>query len=125
MMMTRLMAFDLVPSIPVVVTLLASVAIGVSLPSAPGYVGVYHAFAAGALMVFGIDEEVAVGFAIFSHAVDIIPSIVMGLIAMVLEGLGCPLQHTALFRSFGAFRPGRLSFLRLYPACPGLHRSHC
>jgi uncharacterized protein (TIRG00374 family) len=87
-MMMRLMAFELEPSIPVVVVLLAGIALGVSLPSAPGYVGVYHAFAAGALTLFGIDEEVAVGFAIFSHAVDIIPGILFGIVSMVLEGLG-------------------------------------
>ncbi|MCP4198450.1 MAG: flippase-like domain-containing protein [Proteobacteria bacterium] len=87
-MMFRLMAFDLEPSIPVGLVLLASIALGVSLPSAPGYVGVYHAFAAGALILFGVDEEVAVGFAIFSHAADIIPSVVFGIVSMVLEGLG-------------------------------------
>jgi uncharacterized protein (TIRG00374 family) len=86
--MLRLMAFDLEPSIPVGLVLLASIAFGVSLPSAPGYVGVYHAFAAGALILFGVDEEVAVGFAIFSHAADIIPSVVFGIVSMVLEGLG-------------------------------------
>jgi hypothetical protein len=86
--MFRLMAFDLEPSLPVGLVLLASIAFGVSLPSAPGYVGVYHAFAAGALILFGVDEEVAVGFAIFSHAADIIPSVVFGIVSMVLEGLG-------------------------------------
>ncbi len=87
-MLLRLMAFELEPSMPVALVLLASIALGVSLPSAPSYVGVYHAAAAWALTLFGIDEEVAVGFAIFSHAVDIIPGIALGIVSMILEGLG-------------------------------------
>jgi hypothetical protein len=87
-MMMRLMAFELEPSIPVVVVLLASIALGVSFPSLPGYMGVYHAAAVFALTLFGVGKEVALGFAIFCHAVDIIPGIVFGLVSMVLEGLG-------------------------------------
>lgn len=86
-MLLRLVAFDLPASLPIVFVLVTSLSLGVSLPSAPAYVGVYHAFAAGALMLFGIDEEVALGYAIFSHIVDILPSYVLGTASMILEGL--------------------------------------
>lgn len=87
LMLLRLLAFDLPATLPVVFVLLTSLSLGVSLPSAPAYVGVYHAFAAGALMLFGIDEEVALGYAIFSHLTDIVPSYFLGGASMILEGL--------------------------------------
>ncbi len=86
-MLLRLVAFELPATLPVVLVLLTSISLGVALPSAPAYVGVYHAVTVGALTLFGIDEEVAVGFAIFSHLVDIVPSSLLGAVSMFLEGL--------------------------------------
>ncbi|MCP4603215.1 MAG: flippase-like domain-containing protein [Proteobacteria bacterium] len=86
-MLLRLAAFDLPATVPIVLVLLTSISLGVSLPSAPAYVGVYHAFTVGALTLFGIEEEVAVGFAIFCHFTDILPSVLFGMTSMLLEGL--------------------------------------
>lgn len=86
-MFLRLAAFELPLSIPLVLVLLTGISLGVSLPSAPGYVGVYHAFAAAALTLFGVEPAVAVGFAIFCHLVDVVPSIALGAICMALEGV--------------------------------------
>jgi hypothetical protein len=59
----------------------------VALPSAPGYVGVYHAAAAFALGILGVDASVAAAFGLFSWAVDIISGDIIGTIGMISEGL--------------------------------------
>jgi uncharacterized protein (TIRG00374 family) len=86
-MALRLVAFGIDPSLPLVLVLLTSLSLGVALPSAPAYVGVYHAFVVASLTLFGIDQEVAVGFAIFSHLTDVIPGCTLGVIAMLMEGV--------------------------------------
>ncbi|MDJ0761760.1 MAG: lysylphosphatidylglycerol synthase transmembrane domain-containing protein [Myxococcota bacterium] len=87
MMLLRLVAFDLPPSLPMVLVLITSISLSVTLPSAPAYVGVYHIFVVGALRLFDVEESVAVGFAVFTHLVDLIPGCLIGLISMAVEGL--------------------------------------
>lgn len=87
-MLFRLAAFGLPPSLPIVIVLIAGITLGVALPSAPAFVGVYHAFVVGALVLFGVPDEVALGYAIFSHLTDIVPASLLGAAAMILEGLG-------------------------------------
>ena len=58
-----------------------------TVPSAPGYVGVYHATAKESLRVFGVDPDTALAFATFFHAFGFLPLALAGLIAMVREGL--------------------------------------
>ncbi len=58
-----------------------------TVPSAPGYVGVYHATAKEALRVFGVDPDTALAFATFLHAFGFLPLALAGLIAMIREGL--------------------------------------
>jgi len=58
-----------------------------TVPSAPGYVGVYHATAKEALRVFGVDPDTALAFATFFHAFGFLPLALAGLIAMIREGL--------------------------------------
>ncbi|MCP4006203.1 MAG: flippase-like domain-containing protein [bacterium] len=52
---------------------LVFVSLSTVIPSAPGFVGTYHYFAALALSLFGVGADVAASFAIVSHAVAIIP----------------------------------------------------
>ncbi len=52
---------------------LGFIAFGTALPSAPGYVGTYHYFAAAAMELLGVDPDVAVSFAIVGHAVSVVP----------------------------------------------------
>ncbi len=87
-MTLRLASFGLPYSVSMALVLIPALSVGVSVPSAPAYVGVYHAAAVGALVLFGVDNTVAAGFAIFCHLVDIIPSCILGAIFMFLEGLG-------------------------------------
>jgi len=58
-----------------------------TVPSAPGYVGVYHATAKQALEVFGVGPDTALAFATFLHALGFLPLALAGLISMIREGL--------------------------------------
>lgn len=86
-MLFRLAAFDLEPSLPVVLALLASLGFGVAVPSAPGYVGTYHAAAAFALQLFGVESGLAAAYGLFSWIVDIGASSLAGGICLPIEGL--------------------------------------
>jgi uncharacterized protein (TIRG00374 family) len=86
-MALRLEAFGLAPSLPLILVLITSLSLGVALPSAPAYVGVYHACVVGSLTLFGIDQEIAVGFAIFCHLTDLIPACLLGVVTMLMEGV--------------------------------------
>lgn len=55
------------------VVVLVFVCLSTVLPSAPGFIGTYHYFAALALGLFGVSTEAAASFAIVGHAVAIIP----------------------------------------------------
>jgi glycosyltransferase 2 family protein len=68
-------------------TVLAFVGLGISVPSAPGYVGVFHAVAALAVGLFGVPQTAAVGYAILFHASQFIPVTVVGWIALLREQL--------------------------------------
>jgi hypothetical protein len=64
---------------------LAFVGLGVSIPSAPGYVGVFHAAAVLATRIFGVPETDGFGFAIVYHASGFIPVTLLGWIYLVRE----------------------------------------
>lgn len=87
-MVFRLAAFDLPATLPVGVVTLTCLGFGVAVPSAPGFIGVYHAAAVFALELFGIDREVAVAFGIFSWLVDVGVGSTAGAISLSIEGLG-------------------------------------
>lgn len=55
------------------VVVLVFVCLATVLPSAPGFIGTYHYFAALALGIFGVSSELSASFAIVGHAVAIIP----------------------------------------------------
>src|SRR2546430_3519068 len=59
-------------------TVLAFVALGISIPSAPGYVGVFHAAAALAVGLFGVAQAAAVGYALVFHASQVLPTVALG-----------------------------------------------
>jgi uncharacterized protein (TIRG00374 family) len=83
----RLMAFDLEPSLPTALVLMAAISLGISVPSAPSGVGVFHWLAAQALIIMGLDEPLALSFAFFTHFFDYVSSSALGAVCMVLEGL--------------------------------------
>ena len=75
-------ALNVQPGLAAVVFLAVATASGQSLPSSPGYVGVYHLAAAGALVAFGVDWTTAFGVALVTHAFSYGPLVIIGLIAL-------------------------------------------
>jgi uncharacterized membrane protein YbhN (UPF0104 family) len=75
---TMLVALDL--HLPFIASwaVLSFVGLGVSIPSAPGYVGVFHAAAVLAVGLFGVSHSAAVGYALIYHASQILPIIAVG-----------------------------------------------
>jgi uncharacterized membrane protein YbhN (UPF0104 family) len=64
---------------------LAFVGLGISVPSAPGYVGVFHAAAVLATRIFGVPETDGFGFGIVYHASAFIPVTLIGWIYLMRE----------------------------------------
>ncbi len=59
--------------------LLITTTLSISVPSAPGYIGTYHAVAVAVLtQLFGVDMPSAQAFAVVLHAVGYIPFIIIG-----------------------------------------------
>lgn len=84
----RLAAFDLPPSLPMALVLMASISLGISVPSAPSGIGVYHWLAAQSLILMGLDKDTAFSFAFFCHFVDFASSSAWGAVCAILEGIG-------------------------------------
>jgi hypothetical protein len=66
-------------------TVLAFVGLSISIPSAPGYVGVFHYAAVLALEIFGVTRETAVGYALLFHAAQIMPVTLLGWLFLLRE----------------------------------------
>ena len=66
---------------------LAFVGLGIAIPSAPGYIGVFHAAATIALTIFGVPAPAAFGFALLLHTSQIIPVTLVGWIYLLREHL--------------------------------------
>ena len=64
---------------------LAMTNLGMTVPSAPSYLGVYHYIAALALRPFGVDEDVAAAFAITLHALSFGSMLVIGVAVLLLD----------------------------------------
>jgi hypothetical protein len=80
-------AFDVhLPLSAVFVVMLMEI-IGVIIPSAPGFVGTYHAAVATGLAVFGVSYELALSVAIVMHATFFVPGTVVGLVFLWRESL--------------------------------------
>jgi len=82
---TMLFALDLRLPFTAGWAVLAFVGLGVSIPSAPGYVGVFHAAAALAVGLFGVAQSTAVGYALLFHASQILPVTLLGWLYLVRE----------------------------------------
>jgi uncharacterized protein (TIRG00374 family) len=66
-------------------TVLAFVGLGIAVPSAPGYVGVWHAAAVLAVTIFGVPQASAVAYALLYHAGQFVPITVLGWMFLVRE----------------------------------------
>lgn len=61
------------------------VGFGVSVPSAPGYIGVFHAAAVLALTMFDVPAAAAVGYSVVYHAAGFVPVTLCGWILLLRE----------------------------------------
>jgi hypothetical protein len=68
-------------------TVLAFVGIGISIPSAPGYVGVFHYAVVLALDVFGVPRPAALGYAVVFHASQMLAITASGWVCLLHEHL--------------------------------------
>jgi uncharacterized protein (TIRG00374 family) len=66
-------------------TVLAFVGLGVSIPSAPGFVGVFHFAAMKAVEIFGVSPEASLGFALVFHVSQIVPVTLVGWLYFLRE----------------------------------------
>jgi hypothetical protein len=66
---TALMAVGISPTLPMLLLALVVTNIGMAVPSAPGYVGVFHYLLTISLVPFGVDENLAAGAAVLNHAI--------------------------------------------------------
>ncbi len=66
-------------------TVLAFVGLGISIPAAPGYIGVFHYAAVLALAIFGVDRPAAVGYALLFHAAHYVPITLAGWLFLLRE----------------------------------------
>lgn len=64
---------------------LAFVGIGVSLPSAPGFVGTFQFFTVAALALYAVDQQQAFGFSLLHHMAQYIPVTLFGWILLIKE----------------------------------------
>lgn len=64
---------------------LAFVGIGISVPSAPGYLGVFHFAAKLALEIFGVASATALAYALIYHAITVVPITLLGWIYLLRE----------------------------------------
>lgn len=64
---------------------LAFVGIGVSLPSAPGFVGTFQFFTVAALALFSVDPQTAFGYSLLHHLAQYIPVTLFGWILLIKE----------------------------------------
>jgi hypothetical protein len=82
---TMLFALDLRLPFTAGWAVLAFVGLGVSIPSAPGYVGVFHAAATLAVGLFGVAQSTGVGYALLFHASQILPITLLGWLYLLRE----------------------------------------
>lgn len=64
-----------------------SVALGVIIPSSPGFIGVYHFFCQKAVEMYGIDASRAFAYAVVTHFVQFIAVTVLGFLFLFYENL--------------------------------------
>jgi glycosyltransferase 2 family protein len=78
-----LLAFSVKAPFLVAVTIHVFICFGVALPSAPGFIGTFHAAGRYALALFGVKALVAISFATVYHLFSLIMCVLLGLISLL------------------------------------------
>jgi hypothetical protein len=66
--------------------LLCLTSLGMTVPSSPGYIGVFEYLTVLSLALFGVSQEASLGFALVAHAVGYVVLIGLGFLAAWIEG---------------------------------------
>ena len=74
-------------TVPAAAITLCAAAFGISVPSSPGSLGVYHLAVVGGLSVFPVSQRDAASFAFVYHAVMVTGNVGLGLIGLWRRGL--------------------------------------
>jgi len=82
-----IIAFDLKLPVGAAFVLMVILALGVMIPSSPGFVGTYHYLCIASLALFAISKDVALSFSIVAHASGFIPITLIGLYYLWRESL--------------------------------------
>jgi uncharacterized membrane protein YbhN (UPF0104 family) len=82
-----LMAFD--PSQPFVagVAVASVTALGMTVPSSPGFIGVFEALTRETMVLFGMQPEAALSYALVAHAIVYVVFTAMGLLGMAQQNM--------------------------------------
>lgn len=67
------------------VLLLCVTSLGMTVPSSPGYIGVYHWLVVSTLLIFNVNRELALSFAFALHALTFLPLTLAGIFFMIRE----------------------------------------
>ena len=81
-----LSAFHIELNLISVVFVIGAIALGVSAPSSPAFIGVFEAAAVGALALFGIDYNLSLAYAVTAHSVYFVITVVFGAYALGKDG---------------------------------------
>ncbi len=75
-------------SVPFVASLLILVALqaGISVPSVPGWIGIFEYICIMALEVFGIGQNLALSYGLLLHGIVLVPAIIAGVVSLWLLG---------------------------------------
>lgn len=82
------MAFDLPVNFAGAMLMQGILAFAISAPSAPGFVGVFESAIKATLLLYGIDSQVAVTYALVYHATTFVPITLLGAWSLMTTGLG-------------------------------------
>ncbi len=80
------LAFGMNLSVAAALIVMVVLIIGITLPTAPGFVGTWHFFCIAGLTLFGISKPDALSYAIVLHFISIGITIVLGLIFLPFNG---------------------------------------
>ena len=83
--LTVMLAFHIDAPPAAAFLLLCVTSLGMTVPSSPGYIGVYHWLVVSTLLIFGVERELAISFAFALHALTFVPLTLLGIFYMMRE----------------------------------------
>lgn len=78
-------AFHIEAPASAAVLALCVTSLGMTVPSSPGYIGIYHWLIVSTLLIFAVDRELALSFAFALHALTFLPLTLVGIFCMIRE----------------------------------------